>query len=214
MPGFSILPNANGDKTLPHTLETARRNRYRITFMEPLGTEVRFAAFKCGRPHQSFARMTMHRGQDEVHWPGKTSWEPIRITFYEIIGSSGTVSTLEQLRQWWAERTLVFVSSKIKTNFRVDARIEMLDGFGRPTWEYVLYNAWLQDRAPCDLDYTESGISETTIILSYDRADEQPRTSEKAGTNPSCPQSGESTDRFVSGIQGGFGAILGALGGQ
>jgi hypothetical protein len=48
----------------------------------------------------------------------------------------------------------------------------MLDGLGRKVWEYNLYDCWPIKVSPNDLDYSNTALSEISVTMRYNKAEE------------------------------------------
>lgn len=164
-----------------YQVETARKHRYVLDVLEPLGTRsdgILLFLEKCTRPAPEFDEITIHNGQDEIYRPGKHRWRPVEFTFYEKLqGDSGSSvnQATEMLYQWWAESVAIVRESKLvpAADIYKNAELQMLDGIGNSVWTYFIYDCWPQKISPADLSYSDSDISVITVTLRYNKAEEK-----------------------------------------
>lgn len=165
-----------------NTVETARKHRYALEVLEPFrGPEddgILLYLEKCTRPTPEFETVTIHNGQDEIYRPGKVKWNPIEFTFYEkTTGDDNdlTNQAAELIYKWWAEITAVISESRhtLPVAYYKNAELAMLDGEGRSIWTYFLYDCWIQKVTPSDLAYADSDLSNISVIMRYNKAQEQ-----------------------------------------
>lgn len=132
---------------------------------------------KCTRPSPEFEVIKAHHAQSVISRPGKISWAPITMTFYEALDELHQSQVTKRLYDWWARtihnyQTMLHGSVK---NYQKDAVLTMLDGIGRDVYTYNLYNCWISKIAPSDLDYSTSEVCEIEVTLCYDMAVERIR---------------------------------------
>lgn len=192
MPGFNIkFDNSCHDDGINHysrlnggplnNIETARKHRYLIEFLEPYGSQnegILLYCEKCTRPSPEVDKITIHNGQDEIYRPGKQRWYPIDFTFYEKTNGEFdnlTNQTAELMYKWWAE-VMINLSRSVHNNvsdYYKRCHLKMLDGEGRPIWTYYLYDCWPQKISPIDLSYSDSDIATITVTLNYNKCEER-----------------------------------------
>jgi T4-like virus tail tube protein gp19 len=182
MPGFKIIMNdgcgepANfAEQT--NVVETARKHRYKIEVLEPLGDEltgILLFGYKCTRPNIEFDEITIHNSQDEIFRPGKQHWKPVEFTFYEKLSGESVYhnKTAELIYNWWSSTMMIIEKSLFNepSVYLKQCQLSMLDGVGDIVWLYNMYNCWPSKISPSDLDYSNAAISEITITLRYDKA--------------------------------------------
>ncbi len=191
MPGFQIpFQVPAGCPTPPpgtgpsNAVETARRHRYLLEVLEPLGTQdngILLYLEKCNRPAVEFDKIVIHSAQDEISRPGKTHWKDVEFTFYEKLDGEDNGSLENTCARliygWWAksmldiERSLHFAPS----NYLKNCTLQMLDGGGSSVWTYYIYDAWPMKVSPSDLAYSDTDIATISVTLAYARAKEQGR---------------------------------------
>lgn len=200
MPGFNIpLDNYNasscgepqkrnvttigGGRVLPkadNTIETARAHRWIVELSATTDygdlSEITLYAKTCQRPSFEVDIITIHHQAEEIYRPGKYRWNPIDIVFYEYLKGTDRYSnkTSRELYKWWTTAISTDHKQKPVTDINsVTATIAELDGEGRISRKYSLYNCKLIKVSPSDLDYTSSEISTNTVTIKYDYAIEE-----------------------------------------
>jgi hypothetical protein len=172
MPGFNINGIGDGPSA---KIETARKNRWRFTALDPVQNILLFA-YKSARPQPEIDRITMHQAQDEAHFPGKNRWNPIDVSFYEVVShpdSFFATSVALAIYQWWGTRIIDLANSKIAEG-PIKKRCELVLLDGCDTWVhiYVMDGCWISKVTPDDLDYSDSDILDITFTLQMDKCRE------------------------------------------
>jgi len=184
MPGFRIpVPNYCGVTDFgdgpSNTVETARRHRYSLEVLEPLGdkyTGLLLFGYKCTRPTIEFDEMAIHNGQDEIFRPGKQHWKPVDFSFYEKLDGDNVLSNqaAELIYGWWGF-TMVNVWSSLHqepAKYLKNIQLDLLDGSGKTVWVYELLDSWPSRISPSQLDYTDTAIADITVTIRYSKARE------------------------------------------
>ncbi len=133
-------------------------------------------AYKCGRPTPEVDKITIHHGQEEIGVPGKVRWKPIEITFYEIIEDMDTVANY---LNFWHQKSMIDVENSAQrppAEYRLTCQLAMLDGAGKPVWNYNMYECWPSTVGPCELSYTDSDLAEITVTLELSKVIESKDT--------------------------------------
>lgn len=186
MPGFSIpFPNACGVNNFGQgasvTVETARKHRYSLEVLEPLGSKrdgILLYGYKCNRPSIEFDEVAVHNGQDELFRPGKQHWKPVEFTFYEKMSGGGDKAQFNQAAElvykWWGSTMIDLKTSyhRSPSEYLKNCQLDMSDGSGQTIWVYELLDCWPSRVSPSDLDYSSSDIAEITVALRYAKARE------------------------------------------
>lgn len=199
MPGFNIkfsqrcdesekIPNASTNPYGANNLiETVRTYRYVLEVFEPFGTKddgILLYLNKCSRPSVEIDEIVIHNGQDQIFRPGKNRWNPIELTFYDILntpqGPYGDLAfdesqTASMMFELWASKTINLINSGINnpSDFCSDMQLDLLDGVGRPVWIYNIYRAWPTKITSSDLSYANNSISEISATMRFDKAEEK-----------------------------------------
>jgi len=193
MPGFNItIPNVchdgdahnwDGESAFQgpiHTVETARKHRYRLEILEPFAGEsgdnngILLFCEKCTRPTPEIDEIIIHNGQDEIYRPGKQRWNPIEFTFYEKLRGN-TDETAELIYKWWGKIMLALTDSTQRpvSEYYKRGHLQMLNGVGNPIWTYFLYDCWITKVSPSDLAYSDSDIATISVTLRFNKAEER-----------------------------------------
>lgn len=206
MPGFKIpfQNNCNvsdfGNGPV-HTTETARRHRYSLEILEPLGDKdsgLLLFGYKCGRPSIEFDEVAIHNAQDEIFRPGKQHWKPIEFSFYEKLQGTDSQSdqAAELIYKWWASTMIDIQNSRHNepSSYLKNAQLDMLDGDGKAVWVYEILDSWPVRVTPSDLDYSDTGIADITLTLRYAKA----REAKTASSSSSSLSTGSTTSTLRS----------------
>lgn len=191
MPGFNIPGGGGAVIGAPSSLqETARRHRWRFEIQPYRGrgiaslssspwnaADIVIYAHKATRPSPEIDSVTIHHSQDEIYTPGKNRWNPIEISFYEVITTEGNI-TARYIYHWWSRDVIQIVRSRIAGKdsdvpLKRECYLTQLNGVGTPVYRYTLYGCWPEKVTPEDLNYDESAICEITVRLRYDKAAEE-----------------------------------------
>lgn len=176
MPGFTICGTGDGPSSLD---EAIRDHRWVIDLITdangslggPVTNDlhsIRFRAKKVSRPSHEFQTMVMHRGMEEIKLPGKIQYGNCDFTFYDVVTEKGSVSSI--MHKWWANATMDINQSRlINPKFKKRIRFSLLDNCKEPVHQYSLGGCWPVKVNSSDLDYSNSSISETTVIVSFDK---------------------------------------------
>lgn len=169
----------------------ARKHRYVFEVLEPLGadsTGIMLNIHKCTRPMVEFDVIKIHHGQDMIYRPGKQTWSPITMSFYERLDwvvaedysegrrqfsrTSGSNAVARKIYEWWAKSMIDYRTSLHDDveNYQYNAVLMLVDGTGMPVWEYSLHNCWISKISPSDLAYSSNELAEIEITLHYDKA--------------------------------------------
>jgi hypothetical protein len=135
---------------------------------------------KCSRPTPEFEIVKAHHAQSVISRPGKISWSPITMSFYEAFSDTSDGirrpqhrdSIASRLYQWWAN-TIYDHRTNLHGNisdYLKDAVLTMGNGVGDIVYSYNLYNCWISKITPSDLDYSSNEVCEIEITLNYDLA--------------------------------------------
>jgi len=173
MPGFNICGIGDGPSG---KIETARKNRWRFTTLDPI-QELLLFAHKATRPSPEIDRIVMHQAQDEAYFPGKNRWKPIDISFYEVVTHPDVVQPFTAalyIYQWWSAKILDLEKSRIAQVPTIKQRCELtlLDGCGYATHVYTMDGCWISKVTPDDLDYADGDILDITFTLEMDKCRE------------------------------------------
>jgi len=183
MPGFNVpVSDACHDQFAvsanspfqgpPNSVETARKHRYSLDVLEPLGDRrsglLLFLA-KATRPAVDIDEIVIHSGQDEIYRPGKHRHKAVEFTFYERLEPPTEDQAAKFIYDWWA-KSMIWVEQSVHGapgDYLKTAELSMLDGIGYPVWKYMLYDSWPSKVSPSDLSYADSDIAEIAVTLRF-----------------------------------------------
>lgn len=165
-------PGSSAGATIP--MEVARTHRYKVEIYNVnAGTQdsssVTFYASKVTRPILEIDRITIHHGQDEIYRPGKQRWQPVDITFYDVIEGSSVLPS--KFLCEWRKDVVNFQKSRVvgPSVLLREVQISMLDENGSEVWLYKLIGAWPMNVSPSTLAFSDSSLAETTVKISYNK---------------------------------------------
>jgi len=169
MPGFNICATGDGPSA---TNEMRRKHRW---IFETLGkggstffSETSLLYLKTAqRPHPKFEEVVMHHNQEQAKFAGKTSWEPLKLTWYDSENPDSSKEIYE-----WFQAISDFTTANVNppSEYKREGVLAMLNGMGVPTQRWKICNSWPQDGNWDDLDYTDSEICTIEVQVLYDRA--------------------------------------------
>jgi hypothetical protein len=168
-----------------NVVEAARAHRWKLEVIIPTlantiknrttSDATKFTSYikTCQRPSFEVDLITIHNQAEEIYRPGKYRWNPIDITFYEVVGSRSSLTnkTASELHDWWKSSTALNHSQASVSSIN-SARLVIyeLTGSGEVIRTYTLYGCKLIKNSPSDLDHTTSEINTTTVSVRYDYA--------------------------------------------
>jgi len=181
MPGFQIPtegaagPPADGGPA--NTAEMMRKYRWTLRISVPglipfVNNFVDLSVASCDRPKVEFKEMEIHNGADVIYRPGKVTYKPISIKYYEAATTAGNVNaTAFRFSTWWSQFVFQQADSRYgkREAYAAKCDIKMSDGSGKTMWHYTLYNCWPSTLDPDGLDYSSNEISTYSLTLRYDR---------------------------------------------
>lgn len=185
MPGFTISGlEVGGVGANPPSLSEVRRT-HRWVF-ETLGyltdRKVMLVLKSASRPSFQFDEPSMHHNQEEVFFAGKHKWEPLSLTFYDVEQAPDVSAAIYQ----WLGSVITIdrvcvrapgASGGIGSGYKDKlASLKMVDGCGKATEEWKIYNGWPQSVNWNSLDYTSSDLQLIEVKYRFDRAVRVPDT--------------------------------------
>jgi hypothetical protein len=182
MPGFLIPAAGEGDGAGPvsgpgHTSEMLRKYRWTLSLYVPgvLPSQNEFVDLRvssCDRPKVEFKEMEIHNGPDIIYRPGKLSYKPIQIKYYEAATPNSKYSaTSSRFYTWWSQNIFLQQVSLYGSFVKVAATCDIIlsDGKGSNIWSYRLFNCWPVSLDPDGLDYSTNEILTYSLTLRYDK---------------------------------------------
>lgn len=153
-------------RPVPIDLEPKRKNRWIIEFPADLG----FSEWMV----QTANRPTVSVGETEIPFhntstwiAGRSTWEPIDITFIDTIGPSASQKVMEWVRQCVEHST---GRMGYATNYKKQLILKMLDPAGIPVEKWVLYGSFITNSNFGDLDMSSEDLADVTITVRFDKA--------------------------------------------
>lgn len=180
MPGFQIPiegVDAGAIKGPSHTDEMLRKYRWNLEIAVPGATPeqnsfVDLKVSSCDRPKVEIKEMEIHNGPDVIYRPGKVTYKPITIKYYEAVTSNNKWdATASRFYDWWASAVYYQLNSSYGTflNAAASCVIKLKDGKGTTNWTYKLFNCWPSSIEPDGLDYGSNEILTYSVTLRYDK---------------------------------------------
>lgn len=143
--------------------EPKRKNRFLIRFPSDLGI-AEYNIESASRPSykSNVVDVPFLNTSDKI--VGRYSWDPITVTFRDLIGPS----TAQAIQEW------VRLISESPTGrqgyaagYKRDVEIEMLDPTGVCVEKWILVDAFPSDSSYGDLSYSDDSLANITVTLQF-----------------------------------------------
>ena len=211
MPGFNI--NTTGDGPL-NTAEPRRTHRWVFaTLGRGQGGSFSRAELlvlkSASRPKVKFVEAKMDHNQETSYYAGKTEWDPIELTWYDMEQAPDTSLGVYV----WLETVSQISTANVGHPFtyKQQAQLVMLSGMDAPNETWDLYGCWPQDVDWKGLDYTTSDIQTCVAKMRFDRAQRScTNTAGILGTVPDCSAAGITSSGAAIAIGAGVAAAVGS----
>ena len=168
MPGFQIC-GRGGNGQPSNTVETRRPSRWKFLALSPaIDTSVLLHLASASRPSIKFEEDVMHHQQERAYFAGLHTFNDITISFYDV--QNGPDMSAQMYRWVGSVLDLNNVNVDVPVNYKRDAKLAMLDGFGNPTEIWSLCGTWPVSTNWKDLDYSKSDICQIEVTIRFDRA--------------------------------------------
>ena len=171
MPGFMVVGDGGGERSPENTAEVRRKHRWSFITMGGIGNpSILLVLREAQRPNFKLEEPDMHHNQEQVYFAGKQSWDPIKLTWYDIEQEPNDVSKA----MWdWLQKTVQFpkINVQIPSNYKQQATLQMENGAGTETETWKLFGAWPKEMNWQDLNYTSTDLATIECTLRYDRAE-------------------------------------------
>lgn len=155
------------------------KRKFRWTFEieyccgEPNGRKVPASFVKMGnRPQIDFEEIEINYLNGKMFIPGKGTWQPLSVTYYDVAGlTSGSATT--ELLSWIAsiydftDPDCLPMNSSLGS-YAGRAKLMLYDGCGNPLESWLLNNVWPQSVNWGDLDMGSSDECTIELTLRYD----------------------------------------------
>lgn len=172
MPGFKINGEGEGPKS---TAEIRRVHRWVFETLGPpeiITREICLVLKEAARPKVNLEDVLMHHNQEEVHVAGKTSWDDISMTWYDVENDPDASDAM-----WsWFNKVNILEGGQAGNVYAPDeykahvTTLQMLNGMGEPNETWELYNGWPKDMNWGDLTYENSDLATVEVTYRIDRA--------------------------------------------
>lgn len=157
-------------QTRHQRLQLLRKNRW---FLSVIGTPSN--AFRhtvnnssqihiASRPKISFDQRQLNHEIENISYNGRSTWEPMDITFFEAAGDN---RIYEWLRKHYDPETGTF---GYRNECVVDCQLDMFNGLGDLIERWIVYEAHAASIDWGELDYSNGELAGVTISLAYARA--------------------------------------------
>ncbi len=175
------------------TLEPKRQFKFKVTFPNlnngAAGTESTFLAQSADRPSYKIGDSAkVHYLDKEFTFPGKITWEPVKITFVDAVGDMAmnvAKRSYDYLAQsGWVRPDLaggILTEAKMKTISKAGAvntaqgggfiTVQVLGSDGRAVDTWTLKNAFVTNVVYNGLDYKAEEILTAQYTIRFDWAD-------------------------------------------
>lgn len=174
MPGFNIAPFGGGFNNNGPSNNTETRRKHRWVF-ETLGrgsgtfsqTELLLLQ-SASRPAGQFEEVEMHHNQEVAKYAGKSTWEPMTLTWYDAEQQPDISAGIYQ----WIETVVNQRSISVAHPrfYKRTASLAMLNGAGAPTETWSIMGTWPKSWNYQELDYTSNEIQTVEVVMFFDRA--------------------------------------------
>ena len=166
MPGFNIGGKGGGPS---NTAEPRRKHRWLWQSVGQTATSKVLIYLKSAqRPKGKFNEAIMHHNQEQAYFAGKTEWDPINLTWYDI---EQPADVSKQVWTWWNSVSDISTANvSLPSSYKRQSTLTMVGGTGAVNEKWTLYGSWPQDCNWQELDYTQSDIQEIAVVLRFDRA--------------------------------------------
>jgi hypothetical protein len=121
------------------------------------------------RPNYSTDEIDQHHNQENIWHIGKTKWEPIELSFYDMEAAPNISSNIYN----WLTKTVNDIAAATvqgPATYKQSCQLTMLDGGGVPTEVWALYHTWPKSVNWNELDYSSNEAAMVNVTLRYDRA--------------------------------------------
>lgn len=177
MPGFVI--NGTGGETVatgPNAnVEVRRTHRWVFQTLGKANRDILLYLKSASRPSFAFEEPSMHHNQEQIYFAGKHTWEPITLTWYDV---EQNPDVSQAVYEWLTtiidiERMCVGRAGNAGGGDgykSANATLAMVDGCGKITEEWTLYNGWPKSTNWGSLDYTSTELQTIEVVYRFDRA--------------------------------------------
>lgn len=175
MPGFLIGGSGTmeGKSDPGGRSETKRKYRWIFRIIEDNNTSLQEDRFlylqSAARPNFGTGELAQHHNQENIWHQGKTTWEPIELTFYD---GETPYNISGDIYRWLLRSSNIIPNATVyhPQDYKKDCELRMMDSFGGTTERWIVYNAWPKSVNWNDLNYEDDALAMVNVTLRYDRA--------------------------------------------
>jgi len=120
-----------------------------------------------GRPKMTFNEIDIQYMNTHTYMAGNVSFEPMDITFIDVIGPSTSQKVMDWIRMHFESST---GKMGYATNYKKDLTLKILDPTGEEVEKWIIYGAFITNADFGELDMTNDGLLNVSVTLRYDRA--------------------------------------------
>jgi len=174
MPGFALQKN-DPKKRIPNA-KAEPRFKHRWTFSVALtgnnyDNKIFLYLKSASRPKVNVDSVEMWHNQAPAYFAGRSQWNSISITFYDIQEDPDVSATLWNWHQMVVKHTRSDTATAQKVaNYKKNGTLEQLKADGTCGEKWTLYNCWPVSVDFQNLDYSSSEIQTIVAELKYDAA--------------------------------------------
>lgn len=167
MPGFNICGTGAGEANADGRVETRRKYRWIMVLDMP---DRAWAYLKStNRPKITLGTKEQHHNQEQIWHVGKTTWNDLTCTFYDVESQPDVSQTIYK----WLQNSTYDIpgaNAHHPRDYKKDVTLRMLDHSGKTTENWKMCNAWPYDIDWGGVDYTSDDLCEVAVVFKYDRA--------------------------------------------
>jgi hypothetical protein len=170
------------------TLDPKRAFKFKVTFTSRLGQNMSYLAQSADRPQYTISDGTKVDFLDKAfHFPGKITWEPVKIKFVDAGSADTNVSkdSYDYLKKaGWvnpklfsvaapagADASFGTISKNAATRVTGDINVQVLSSTGQPIDSWSLKNAFISKASLNGLAYASEDILTAEYTIRYDWAE-------------------------------------------
>lgn len=153
-------------RPVPIDLEPKRKNRWVLEFPTEMGIS-EWMVQSSSRPSMTINDIEIQYMNVSTWVAGRSVWEPIDITFIDVIGPSVSQSVMKWIRMCVEHST---GRMGYATNYKKTLVLKMLDPAGIPVEKWTLNGAFVTSANFGDLDMSTDDLADISITVRYDNA--------------------------------------------
>lgn len=182
MPGFNITGSSADIAQKSNVAEPRRKHRWVFRSLGDSSSGIGLRPNDliylktASRPSFSFDPVEMHHDQEHAYFAGKQSWEELTMSFYDMENDPDISSRLFD----WLTNISDFRGSAgggsdtvrvtLPSVYKKEATLELTDGQGEATEQWLMFGFWPVKIDWGELDYEANEILVIELTCRYDRA--------------------------------------------